>query len=49
MSMDNSVFDVVIVGAGIAGFRAAMHCAEKGLSYKIIEANDYIGMFFLNF
>ena len=43
--MDHSVYDVIIIGAGIAGMRAALSCAEKGLSYKIIEANDYIGMF----
>jgi thioredoxin reductase len=41
----SNAYDVVIIGAGIAGMKAATTAAKYGLSYKIIEANDYIGMF----
>lgn len=36
-------FDVIIVGAGVAGLAAAAELAEKGLSVVILEARDRIG------
>lgn len=39
----SQIFDVVIVGGGVAGVRAAQAAAKAGLSYKVVEANDYLG------
>ena len=36
-------FDVIIVGAGMAGLAAARHLVDEGLSVLILEAADYIG------
>lgn len=41
--MENSVFDVAIVGAGIAGLAAARRAGELGLSIVVLEATDRIG------
>eukprot|EP00461_Guttulinopsis_vulgaris_P005806 UN05821 len=41
--MTDNVYDVIIIGAGVAGMRAAVQCVQNNLSYKIIEANDYLG------
>ena len=37
-SGDSSVFDVVIVGAGVSGFAAAVEAKKRGLSYCLIES-----------
>lgn len=31
---------VAIIGAGVAGLRTAMLCQQRGIPYKIFEAND---------
>lgn len=36
-------FNVVIVGAGIAGMAAALECAAAGIEYEIIDRNDEVG------
>ncbi|MGE2834735.1 flavin-containing monooxygenase [Mycobacterium sp. SMC-4] len=36
-------FEVVIVGAGIAGMAAALECAAAGIDYEIIDRNDEVG------
>ncbi len=36
----SGVVDVAIVGAGFTGLSTALHCAEKGLSVHIIEAQQ---------
>lgn len=36
-------FQVVIIGAGIAGITAALACADAGIDYRIIERNDEVG------
>lgn len=40
-------FDVVVIGAGPGGFRAAKRCAQKGASVAVIE-KEYIGGTCLN-
>jgi phytoene dehydrogenase-like protein len=35
--------DVIIVGAGLAGLAAAIHCAEANLSVIVLEAADGVG------
>ncbi len=35
--------DVIIVGAGLAGLAAAIHCAEANLSVIVVEAADGVG------
>jgi monoamine oxidase len=40
---DPSSKHVIIIGAGIAGLRAAQIACENNLSYTVLEANDYIG------
>ncbi|MEO0923664.1 MAG: FAD-binding oxidoreductase, partial [Pseudomonadota bacterium] len=32
--------DVAIVGGGFTGLSTALHCAEKGLSAQVLEANQ---------
>jgi len=34
---------VVIIGAGMAGIKAAHILAKRGLRITIVEGNDYIG------
>ena len=36
------VFDVVVVGAGMAGLAAARVCAEAGLSVRVLEVRDRV-------
>ncbi|MFN8411700.1 MAG: FAD-dependent oxidoreductase [Anaerolineales bacterium] len=36
-------YDVIIVGAGIAGLTAALHLAERGLKPLVLEAGEQIG------
>jgi NosR/NirI family transcriptional regulator, nitrous oxide reductase regulator len=36
----NDVFDLVIIGAGVAGLAAAMEAREKGLRYILLEAAE---------
>ncbi|ORX90537.1 FAD/NAD(P)-binding domain-containing protein [Basidiobolus meristosporus CBS 931.73] len=35
--------DVVVIGAGLSGLRAALHIQAAGLSYAVIEAIDRVG------
>jgi len=37
------MLDLVIVGAGISGLRAAVHAQAQGLDYEILEARERIG------
>jgi len=36
-------YDVIIIGAGVAGLTAALHLAERGLKPLILEANERVG------
>jgi isorenieratene synthase len=40
---NQKTYDVIIVGAGIAGLTAALHLAERGLKPLILEAGDRLG------
>jgi monoamine oxidase len=42
-NQENKKYDVVIVGAGIAGLCAAIKLKEEGKSFIIIEAQDHAG------
>ena len=37
---DNGTVDVAIVGGGFTGLSTALHCAEKGLSSQVLEAQQ---------
>ncbi len=37
------LWDVVVIGAGIAGLTAAQHCARRGLSTTMLEASAMVG------
>jgi thioredoxin reductase/ferredoxin len=37
-SPDPDAFDVVIIGAGVAGMAAAVECAKHGLRYQVLES-----------
>jgi monoamine oxidase len=41
--MADNTYDVVVVGAGMAGLTAARSLAEAGLKVLVVEANDRIG------
>ena len=36
----DGVLDVAIVGGGYTGLSTALHCAEKGLSAHVLDANQ---------
>jgi hypothetical protein len=41
---DNTIFDVIIIGAGWSGLAAANRLREKGITdIRILEARDYVG------
>jgi thioredoxin reductase (NADPH) len=42
--MSNSQFDVIVIGAGIAGLSAAKHAAQRGLTVASIEALLFGGL-----
>jgi len=37
------MFDVLIIGSGVAGLSTALHCQQQGLSVQILEAASRIG------
>jgi len=39
----NNTFDAIILGAGISGMSAAMHCIKQGKSPLLIESTANIG------
>lgn len=41
--MDSGRFDVVVVGAGLAGLAAAVHLHAAGRSVRVLEASDGVG------
>ena len=41
--MTDNTYDVVVVGAGMAGLTAARALAEAGLKVLVVEAQDRIG------
>src|SRR5436190_17298505 len=41
--MTDNTYDVVVVGAGMAGLTAARSLAEAGLKVLVVEAQDRIG------
>jgi monoamine oxidase len=43
VSVTTTIYDVVIIGAGLAGLAAANTIHEKGLNYKVIEASARAG------
>ena len=43
MKTSSQVYDVIIIGAGLAGLSAARHCQAAGLKVIILEANDRTG------
>jgi monoamine oxidase len=42
-AIDGKRYDVVILGAGVAGISAARACAAKGIRYIVLEARDRVG------
>ena len=45
--MSQSVFDVIVIGAGPGGYVAAIRCAQLGLKTAIIE-REHMGGICLN-
>ena len=43
LSSENITYDVIIIGAGIAGITTSKVLKENGISYIILEANDKLG------
>ena len=43
MGLSDSMYDVVVIGAGSAGLAAARTASEEGLSVVLIEASHRIG------
>ena len=43
MNQNNSHYDAIIIGAGVAGLTAALHLAERGLKVLILEAGEREG------
>src|ERR1700731_3825024 len=41
--MANNMYDIVVVGAGMAGLTAARALAERGRKVLVVEAQDRIG------
>ena len=41
--MSSRSADVLIVGAGLAGLSAAIHCQSAGVDVKVIESSDRAG------
>lgn len=41
--MENKKYDVIVVGAGLAGLSCAYYLTAKGKKVLIIEAHDYVG------
>jgi electron transfer flavoprotein-quinone oxidoreductase len=41
--MGHDRYDVIVVGAGLAGSSAALHCAENNLSVALLERGEYPG------
>ena len=37
---DDTIVDVAVVGGGFTGLSTALHCAEKGLSVRVLEAEQ---------
>ena len=42
-AFDSSVFDVVVVGAGISGLSAAYELQRRGATVRVLEASDHPG------
>lgn len=40
---NTTVYDAVVIGAGISGIGAGIKLKEKGLNFLILEARDRIG------
>ena len=43
LSSKSITYDVIIIGAGIAGLAASKVLKENGISYNILEANNKLG------
>ena len=41
--MAETIFDVVVVGGGPAGYTCGIRCAQYGLKVALIDANDRLG------
>lgn len=40
---DPEVYDVVVIGAGIAGLRSANELAKHNISFHMVDGSDHIG------
>ncbi len=41
--MDNTDYDVVVIGSGLGGLAAATHLSRKGLKTLVVESRDKVG------